>query len=403
MQRKEKIVLRILFLVVVIIILAALASEMIMKNMSRPQPGAAEVNVSITEREAFVLPSVSHRIPEFFETYTFEDSTTNDLASEDFDKDGYPELFVGNFDANNYLFLNNKNKTFTPIDPFGISKTTSVAISDFDNDGDFDIAIGNYGDINFLFVDSGNLNFKKREEFMETRTKDNKVNKMVWGDFNNDGYKDLAAIRNNQQSYLFINNKDGSFIASRQFEIGNFNDAAWADFDSDGFIDLLVAGYNQQSHIYYNSRTWRAKLFDKINFGNISKIRSIDVADFNLDGLPDVAVANYGQQNYIYLNKGNRTFIRMDAFGKGNSVDIVSADLNNDGWQDAIVANYNEMSYIYYNNGCNFDNCSFTEAPFTYGYTHTFAVADYDKDGDLDIAVGRYTDKTTLFENLLIR
>ena len=401
MRRKGKKGLRILFLAVIIIVLAALASEIMVKNAPKPQ---AEVNVAISEKEGpFALPAVSRRIPEFFETYTFEDSTTNDLASGDFDKDGYPELFVGNFDAQNYLFLNNKNKTFSPMDFFGIQKTASVAIADFNNDGNLDVAIGNYGDVNLLFVDSGNLSFTKKEEFMETRTKDNKVNIMVVSDFNNDGYKDLAVIRNNQQNYLFINNKDGSFTLSKQFEIGNFNDAVWADFDSDGFADLLVAGYNQQSHIYYNSGTGKGRLFDRVDFGNISKIRGVDAADFNLDGLPDVAVANYGQQNYLYLNKGNRTFTRVDAFGKGNSIDIVSADLNNDNWPDAIVANYNEMSYIYYNNGCNFDNCSFTEAPLTYGYSHTFEVLDYDKDGDMDIAVGRYSDKTTLFNNLLIR
>jgi len=404
-KHKSKKKLYILIFVVIILVLSILLFNKFNKFVKKDFEGLANVNVSISTKEEInetPLPVVSRRFPEFRETYFFKDSTTNDIVWKDFNNDDYPDLFVGNFDAMSYLFINEKNKTFSKIDEFGINHVASVAISDFDQDGDLDVAIGNYGDVNLLFVNE-NPGFSKKEEFMEVRTKDNKVNAMVWGDFNKDNYPDLAVIRNNQQNYLFINNKDGTFTLSKQFGIGNFNDAAWADFDLDGFLDLIVGGFSQQSYIYYNRGTQRARLFDEVPFGNISKITSLAIADFNLDGLPDVAVANYGQQNYLYLNKGNRTFMKIDAFGKGNTVDIVAADLNNDGWQDVIVANYNEISYIYYNNGCNYENCTFTEIPLVSGYVHKIAVADYDLDGDLDIAVGRYTDKTSLFENLLVR
>src|SRR5258708_4547291 len=78
----------------------------------------------------------------------------------DYDNDGYLDLFVANFEGNNYLFHNQRNGTFSPVTTGeivneGANESYPVAWGDYNNDGFPDLVVGNgfsSGNTNFLYL-----------------------------------------------------------------------------------------------------------------------------------------------------------------------------------------------------------------------------------------------------------
>jgi len=387
---------------------------------SKPEKLVENITTNIIEENKTtpVIEKTTHnltmgKIPTFDVYLNLLDSSTNILTFADFNNDNYPDLAVGNFIGQNFLFINDKKGNFTKKKEFGFNGV-AMAWADVNKDGylDMAVAVANYY-YNNLYINNGDESFKEVYTFKESYfDKDDQIS-YAWDDFNKDGYPDLAVGVYKKSNYLYINNGDGTFTASENFGTDydkkewQTKDIAWGDFNKDGYPDLIVANYNQQSYIYLNTERKLIHLDAKgqrilnksIPVGDIGlRVSDVEVADFNNDGWEDIAFGNFGQQNYLFLNNHDGTFKKVEAFGKGNTVAVISGDFNNDNLTDLAVANYNEQSYIYYNKG----DGTFEEVKsFEPGNTHTFAVADIDKDGDLDIAVGRYNQPTYIYLNKL--
>jgi hypothetical protein len=117
---------------------------------------------------------------------------------------------------------------------------------------------------------------------------------------------------------------------------------------------------------------------------------SVEVADFNQDGKLDIAVANTTDSSVtILLNKGNRTFDTATFFAGQSPNDINIADYNKDGNLDIAFANH-EQQYlsVLLGNG----KGGFSPAPNSpiavqvKPHTHGIISADFNKDGNLDVA-----------------
>ena len=137
----------------------------------------------------------------------------------DFDNDGDFDLFVANWsNQNNYLYKNNGDGTFERITEGIIVNDKGFSIgtawADVDNDGDLDLYVANAFSPaetnNFLYLNNGDGTFSKDTSVISTEK--GWSYGASFGDFNRDGYLDLAAAKcfnANENNALFLN-KGGS-------------------------------------------------------------------------------------------------------------------------------------------------------------------------------------------------
>jgi hypothetical protein len=214
------------------------------------------------------------------------DSSSKSLgvAMLDFDRDGWPDLFVANDTQPNKLYRNNRNGTFKDVAlETGIAFSTEgkaragmgVDIADFDNSGSTGVAITNFDDemIGLYRLTEGNYSDVATQSGVGTASKDKLGFGCVFLDPNLDGLLDLAVanghidetVRNihgnvgyAQSPEVFLNTGKGKFrdvasiigAAFSQPKVGR--GLAYGDFDRDGDVDLLMTTNNGPAYLYRN-------------------------------------------------------------------------------------------------------------------------------------------------------
>src|ERR1700680_4489740 len=153
-----------------------------------------------------------------------------------------------------------------PIMPEVASLGASVSIVDFDRDGWPDIYVTNsaIGSKNALYRNQGDGTFKDVPGELGVAD----VNQAgtgvstgaVWGDFDNDGYEDLFLIKwgrpelfHNDQGHGFTRVTEQAGLPPRI----NANTAIWLDYDGDGLLDLFVGGYYSEDIDLWHLTTTR--------------------------------------------------------------------------------------------------------------------------------------------------
>jgi Big-like domain-containing protein/VCBS repeat protein len=232
------------------------------------------------------------------------------------------------------------------------------------------------------------------------------------GDFNGDGAPDLAVAQcgssvncGTGQVSVLLGNGDGTFQSPVPYSTGNGSSyfVATADFNGDGILDLAVAnqtGGNSEIAILLGNGdgTFQAPVGYSTGAASAAYI---SVGDFNLDGAADLAVANTGTQDSvsILLGNGDGSFQTAVVYSSGGAFAkaVAVGDFNGDGAPDLAVVN---GCATYYNLDCSqsgsvgvlLGNGDGTfQAPVAYGSggnePNSLAIADFDGDGNLDLAV----------------
>lgn len=118
---------------------------------------------------------------------------------EDIDNDGDFDAVVINHDITSQIYVNNGDGTFTDItadtgiesELLDVVKGIQVMMEDFDNDGFVDIFITSRDDLHKIFLNNGDLTFTDATSALPAST--TKIQSGALGDLNNDGFIDILA------------------------------------------------------------------------------------------------------------------------------------------------------------------------------------------------------------------
>lgn len=136
----------------------------------------------------------------------------------------------------------------------------------------------------------------------------------VTGDFNQDGFADLAVCNMFTDSLsVLINRGDATFEAPVSYgTIHDLLSITAGDFNQDGILDLAgcSVGYRQGVVIHFGNGdgTFQPGLRSPTRWSYMHKIIA---DDFNKDGLTDLALLyNRGSSGIILLNNGTDMFLK---------------------------------------------------------------------------------------------
>jgi hypothetical protein len=262
----------------------------------------------------------------------------------------------------------------------------SVSICDFDNDGWNDIYFTNSatGSKNALYHNLHNGKFEDVAAAMgiaDVNTKGTGASMgAVWGDYDNDGYKDLLLYKWGKPE--LFKNIDGKKFENVTAGSGlpawvNANSAIWFDFNNDGLLDIFIGGYFNEninldsisstkimpeSFRYANNGGRKYLLMNMGNgkFKDVTQeygltstkwVLAAAAADFNGDGYPELYVADDYNVDEFYLNEGGKKFVEKgNAAGIGripkSGMSASLADINNDGNIGVYTTNITEKGIL---------------------------------------------------------
>ena len=261
----------------------------------------------------------------------------------DVNKDGWEDIYVSNdFFERDYLYINNKNGTFTESLENCIRELSmnsmGADIADINNDGYPDIYVTDM--------------LPETEARVKTKTNFENWDKYQ-SDLKNGYYHQFVrnVLQLNQGPSNSTANKPGEINFSEIGRLAGVQATDWSwgalitDLDNDGFKDIFVANaifkdLTDQDYIQYTANPDEVrKILKQEKGGGIQKL---------IDLMPSNPLSNYAYSNngdLTFTNKAKEWGLDAPGFSNGSAY----ADLDNDGDLDLVVNNVNMPAFVYRN------------------------------------------------------
>jgi enediyne biosynthesis protein E4 len=337
----------------------------------------------------------------------------------DFDNDGYADIYLTNLGPN-ILYRNNGDGTFTDVTAkAGVGDprwSTSAAFGDYDNDGFLDLYVPNYLDVG--------------PDKLPARVAgvcEYQGQPVMCGPRGLPGAADSFYRNNGDGTFTEVSEKTGAVDKDKYFGLG----VVWADVDNDNDLDIYVANDATPNLLFINDGNGR---FEEQGFlsglavsgdGREQASMGVDLADYDNDGWLDAYCTHFAADySTLYRNEGDLVFndVTAPAHIQASQWSLVSwghrfVDLNHDGWKDLFQSNghvyphlahakgkevYFQPKALFLNRGDGtFFDGSALAGPDIQKPTcgRGVAFADFDNDGDIDMAVANLNGKPQLFRN----
>jgi hypothetical protein len=294
-----------------------------------------------------------------------------------------------------------------------------VTLGDFNGDGRQDIAVSNAGGVQVL-LNAGSGVLRAPLSLSRVGDPFNETAMMNTTDFNGDGFADLALAEFfDEHSHLLPSVAVSLGAARNQFNTtakvdlpfsvdgafpSNVTPPAIGDFNHDGYLDIAY-GATFVSDIPDASPSFAQILFGdgKGHFPTQGPALTLNTnflaaGYFNGDGYADLASLDSSTFE-ILIGKGDGTFVAPVTYPVGtNPVFVLQRDLNHDGKRDIVVVNRdsNDISVLLGNGNGTFQ----PQRRFAAGTAPLAAVTgDFNRDGKVDIAVAGSSGVSILMGN----
>jgi len=393
------------------------------------------------------------------------------VAALDYNNDGCMDIFFTNGATipdlkksgpqyYNRLFRNNCDMTFTDVTAeaglAGAGYSMAVAVADFDRDGFPDIFVAGVRG-NTLYRNLGNGRFADVTAKAGVGGPKQWSVSSGWLDYDNDGWPDLFVTNyvawdpataprcgNPERQFychpsqfrglpnqLFHNNHDGTFTdvsvkSGIAAHAGKGMGVAFADMDGDGFTDIYVTNDSIRAFLFHNQGNGT---FREIGLEAGAALRDdgaavagmgADWRDFNNAGRPGLVVTDMINDGFLLLeNLGGRRGFKDAGIATGLTMatrpytgwGLGVFDFDNDGWKDLFfaMAHFTQLGHylgrdaalpnrVFRNEaGKRFvDIAAFQDAALHRGV----AFADFDGDGRVDAVVTCLNAPAKLYRNI---
>ena len=351
----------------------------------------------------------------------------------DIDGDGDLDLYICRFNDPNLLYINNGNGIFTEKGAeYGLNfegKSVQAVFFDYDHDGDLDAYIGQngytaggyaqvHGYADKLMINNNGIfsDISKQAGIDDDRY----CLSVALGDLNNDGWTDIYVANDFEaRDLLYINNKNGTFtdIAPQKLRhTSHFSMGSdIGDINNDGLADILTVDMLPPDHErrltqittpstfnpYFDSTSLTRNCLQlncgNLNFCDIGYLAGIAETDWSwASWFADMD--NDGMQDICIMNGINRD---------GQDMDIASYSVKKKTdkfmWLINSLPKTRLRNYVFRNKG----NLQFEDISNEWGLTQKLSTngaiyADFDNDGDLDMALNNIDSNAFLYRNMAV-
>jgi len=287
----------------------------------------------------------------------------------DYNRDGYLDLYVCGY----VKYKPDTGKESTSSTQFGMEVPFTLNPASYEPER------------NLLFRNNGNGTFTEVAKDLGVANPDGRSLVALWHDFNGDGWPDLYVANDISENKLYMNHH-GTFVdAGKDAWVEEYRGSmglAAGDFDRDGDDDLFISHWIAQGFALYQS------LLKEQEEKGKSDLHFTDVA----------ATTGIGEPS-------------MRSVGWGTSF----VDIDSDGWLDLLVANGSTFedkqtsprrlspmpSFLFWNaQGDFFHNLAPWNRNFSQPHvSRGLAVADYNNDGAMDVAIVDHGEGVRLLRN----
>ena len=389
-------------IVLSVLFIGLLATPLIIKRLSSRQSAKTRLDVNAAlARHGFYLTEVSKSagINFIHQAPTLDPklkgimpqvaSMGASVSIVDFDRDGWPDIYVTNSaeGSKNALYHNQHDGTFNDV-------AAELGVADVNQPGT-GVSMG-----------------------------------AIWGDYDNDGFEDLLLIKWGRPELFHNGGGHGFTRVTEQAGLPpwiNANSALWFDYDGDGLLDFFIGGYYPEDvdlwHLSstkimpdsfeYAKNGGRKYLFHNLGNGKFEEVSAklginsrrwalaAAAADLRGTGHPDLFIANDYGVSELYLNDGKRFHEVGEETGIGfapkSGMNVAFGDILNQGKYAIYVSNISEDGVLIQGNNLwvqkedkagkpiKFENLARAMGVELGGWSFGAQFGDLNNDGNLDL------------------